>query len=71
MDPDPDSDPDADPSIFIIDLHDANKKLILKKKFSCILLFEGTFTSFFKDKKSKRSHKTVEIMVFLTIFDFA
>jgi hypothetical protein len=29
MDPDPDSDPDADPdpSIFIIDLQDANKKL--------------------------------------------
>ncbi len=27
--------------------------------------FEGTFTSFFKDKKSKRSHKTVEIKVFL------
>ncbi len=34
----------------------------------CILLFEGTFTSFFKDKKSKRSHKTVEIKVFLTDF---
>jgi hypothetical protein len=31
-------DPDADPypSIFIIDLQDANKKLIFKKKFSCI-----------------------------------
>ncbi len=25
--------------------------------FFCILLFEGTFTSLFKDKKSKRSHK--------------
>ncbi len=24
-------------------------------KFSCLLLFEGTFTSFFKDKKSKKS----------------
>jgi hypothetical protein len=56
---DPDSDPDADPSIFIIDLHDANKKLIFLKKFSCILLFEGTFTSFFKDKKSK-SHKVTK-----------
>jgi hypothetical protein len=34
-----------------------------------MLLFEGTFTSFFsKIKKSKRSHKTVEIKVFLTIF---
>jgi hypothetical protein len=38
---DPDADPD--PSVFIIDLEDANKKLIFKKVF-CILLFEGTFT---------------------------
>ena len=64
---DPDPDPlvrgmDPDPSNFIIDTQDA------KKKFFCILLFEGTFTSFFKDIKSKRSHKTVEIKVFLTIF---
>jgi hypothetical protein len=34
-----------------------------KKKFFCILLFKGTFTSFFKGK-SKRSHKTEEIKVF-------
>jgi hypothetical protein len=61
-------DPDPDPAIFIIDLQDANKKLIKKKKFFCILLFEGTFISFFIDLKSKRSHKTVEIKVFLTIF---
>jgi hypothetical protein len=59
---------DPDPSFFIFDLQDANKKLIKKKKFFCILLSEGTFTSFFKDKKSKRSHKTVEIKVFLTTF---
>jgi hypothetical protein len=51
-------------SIFIIDIEDANKKLFYKK-FFCILLFEGTFTSYFKDKKSKRSHKTVKIKVFL------
>jgi hypothetical protein len=57
---------DPDPAIFIIHLQDANKKLILKKIF-CLLLFEGTFTSFFKDKKSKRSHKTEGIKVFLTI----
>jgi hypothetical protein len=44
---------------FIIDLQDANKKQT-NKKFFCILLFEGTFTSFFKGKKSKRCHKTVE-----------
>jgi len=55
MDTDPDADPD--PAIFVIDLQDENKKKQLKKKFFCLLLFEGTFTSFFKDKKSKRSHK--------------
>ncbi len=59
---DPDSDPD--PPIFVIDLQDANKKTILKK-FFCLLLFEGTFTSFFKEKKAKRSHETVGIQVFL------
>ncbi len=62
---DPDSDPD--PAIFVIDLQDVNKKLI-KKKFFCFLLLEGTFTSFFKYKKSKGSHKTVGIKVFLTIY---
>jgi hypothetical protein len=55
-------DPDPDPAIFAIDLQEANKKL-----FFCLLLFEGTFKSFFKDKKSNRSHKTVGIKVFLTI----
>jgi hypothetical protein len=34
----------------------------------CFLVFEGTFTSFFKDKKSKRSRKTVRMKVFLVIF---
>jgi hypothetical protein len=34
-------DPDPDPAIFVINLQDANKKLI-KKKFFCLLLFEGT-----------------------------
>jgi hypothetical protein len=67
---DPDSDADPDPSIFIMDLQDANKKI---KKIKIILqiillLFQGTFTSFFNAKKSKRSHKTVEIKVLLTIF---
>ncbi len=46
---------DPDPSIFIIDLQDANKKMILKKKFCCILLFKSTVTSFYQDKKSKNS----------------
>jgi hypothetical protein len=44
---------DPDPAIFFIDLPDDNKKLI---------------KSFFKDKKPKRSYKTVGIKVFLTIF---
>ncbi len=35
------------------------------KKLFCLLLFEGTFTSFYADKKSRRSHKTVEIKGFL------
>jgi hypothetical protein len=33
MDPDPNADADPDPFIFIIDLQDANKKLIKKKVF--------------------------------------
>jgi hypothetical protein len=37
---------DPDPAIFASDLQDVNKI------FFCFLLFEGTFTSFFKDKKS-------------------
>jgi hypothetical protein len=59
---------DPDPAIFVIILQDASKKLIFSHKFFCLLLFEATFTSFFKGKKSKRSHKTVEIKVFLTTF---
>ena len=63
---DPDSDPDVDqdPAIFVIDLQEANKKQIFMK-FFCFYLSEGTFTSFFKDKKSKRSHKAVGIKVLL------
>jgi hypothetical protein len=48
--------PDPDPSIFIIDLEDANKEIILKQVF-CILLFEGNFTSFFKGKTQKEVTK--------------
>jgi hypothetical protein len=42
-------------------------KMPKKIHIFCLLLFEGTFTSFFKDKKSdeKKSQK-VEIKVFLT-----
>jgi hypothetical protein len=58
---------DPDPAIFVINLQDANKKRTFLEFFR-LLLFEGTFTSFFKDKKSKRSHKTVGIKVLLTLF---
>jgi hypothetical protein len=57
MDADPDSDLDADPvpSIFVIDLQGANKKLILFSAY-CFLKAQS-FTSFSKDKKLKRSKK--------------
>jgi hypothetical protein len=57
---------DPDPAIYVIDLQDASKKLI-QQNFFCLLLFERTFTSFFKDKV-KKSHKIEGIKVFLTIF---
>jgi hypothetical protein len=44
-------------SIFVIDLQDVSKKIIFEHNFFCSLLFEATFTSFFKDKKSKRVTK--------------
>ncbi len=50
-------DPDPDPAIFDIDLQYASKKLIFQQNFFCLILFEGTFTSYFKDKKSKRVTK--------------
>jgi hypothetical protein len=49
-------DPDPDPAIFIIDLQDTHKKIIKQKNF-LLISFEDTFTSFFKDKKSKRVTK--------------
>jgi hypothetical protein len=45
---------DPDPAIFVPDFQDANKKLVVFKVFLLItVLFEGTFTSFFKDKSHK------------------
>ncbi len=58
---------DPDPAIFVIDLQDANKKTNLKKRFPAYCFFYYIYI-IFKDKKSKRSHKTVGIQVFLTIF---
>jgi hypothetical protein len=57
---------DPNPDIFFIDLQDVKK--FFSSKLFCLFLFEGTFTPFFKDKKSKRNHKTVRIKVLLTIF---
>jgi hypothetical protein len=51
---DPDSAPD--PAIFVTELQDATKVFLLITYF-----FEGTFTSFFKDKKLQ----TVGTKVFL------
>ncbi len=67
---DVDLDSDPDPAIFVIDFQDANKKLIFLKGFSAYYFLKVKFTSFFKDKKSKRSPKTVGIKVFLTIFAY-
>jgi hypothetical protein len=52
---DPDSDPH--PAIFMIDIQDADKKLFFVKKVFLYITFKGTFTLFFKDKKSQRSKK--------------
>jgi hypothetical protein len=52
---DPDADPD--PAIFVLDLQDANKKLILKQVF-LLITFDGTCTivhHFSKIKSQKRS----------------
>ncbi len=45
----------------------ATKNLFFSK-FFYLVLFEASFTSFLEDEKSSRSHKTVGIKVFLTIF---
>jgi hypothetical protein len=37
MDSDPDPDAGPDPPIFVIDFQEANKKLIIFKKFFCLL----------------------------------
>jgi hypothetical protein len=47
---------DPDPAIFVTDLQDANKELI-KKKFFCFLLFNGTFASYSKIKGQKEVTK--------------
>jgi hypothetical protein len=63
-------DPDPDSAIFVIDLQDGNKKkIIVVLKFFCLLLFDSTFTSFFKIKSQKEVTKQyLGIKGFLTIF---
>ncbi len=55
LDADPNTDPDADPdpAIFIIDLQDANKKLIKQKKFSAYYYMEEHLHYFSKSKNSR------------------
>ncbi len=60
--PDSDSDMDPDPAVFVSDLPDVNTT------FFCLLICEGTFTSFFIDKKSYKNQKTVGNNIFLNIF---
>ncbi len=45
----------------------SNKKIIVKKVYLIIIFWRYIYISF-KDKKPKRSHKTVGIKVFLSIF---
>ncbi len=49
------TDPDLDPAIFVIDLQDANKKLILKKSLSAYYFLKVHLHHFSKIK----SHKEV------------
>jgi len=46
----------SESSFFVSGWQGANKKYFFST-FFCLLLVEGTFTSFFIDEKSKRSHK--------------
>jgi hypothetical protein len=55
---------DPDANFFVSGFQETNKKSV----FSEIFLLEDTFASVFKDNKSLRSHKTVEIKVFLYFF---
>ncbi len=64
---DPDSDPAPDPAIFVIDLQDANKKIISAYYW----YFLNVHLHHFSKKKVKKSHKILKIVgikVFLAIF---
>ncbi len=69
MDPDPDADPG--PSIFITDLQVANKNIIFKKSSSAYYFLKVLLHDFSKVKRKKvKSHKTVEIKVFLLFLSY-
>jgi hypothetical protein len=66
-----DPSPGPDPAIFVFDLQGSNQKLPIFSKFSVYYFSEVHYiTSFFKDKKSEKSHKTVGIKVLFTILAF-
>jgi hypothetical protein len=46
------TDPVPDLALSVSDLQDANKKYCLHIYYAFYLLFKGTFTTFFKDKKT-------------------
>jgi hypothetical protein len=60
-----DPDPAPDPALFVNDFQDANKTKKIFLKFCLLHTVGSTFTPVFKDNKSLKSHKTVEIKVFL------
>ncbi len=54
-----------DPALALVTFKTPTKINFFSLSFNAYSFFEGTFRSFFKDKKSYRSHKTVVIKVFL------
>jgi hypothetical protein len=50
-------DPDPDPAIFVIDLQDANKKVIKKKSFSADYFLKVHLHHFSKIKSKKKVTK--------------
>jgi hypothetical protein len=61
---------DPDPAIFVIDLQDANKKLILKSSsaFYFLKVHLRHFSKIKSQKEVTKCHKTVGIKVVLSIF---
>jgi hypothetical protein len=51
-------DPDPDPAIFVIDLQDANKKLIFVKNFSAYYFLKVQLHPFSKIKSKKESQNS-------------